>query len=193
MNLEKKIRAFNIFLSTLLLFLNTFFCLWRSRRLNFSFKRIWLIQGTYWSFGCVCLWPVWFLKIFRRMLLRFIYIYICFVTFYTYCMAVCPSCHYCNGCVSPGWPDLLRRALRVLLRGGGAQEAAEARTLCACAREPHPHQRQCQPPRPEILLTSVMESITDGWWSPPMSSLTLHILCFENTNLWFDLYYICTC
>ena len=80
------------------------------------------------------------------MLLRFIYIYICFVTFYTYCMAVCPSCHYCNGCVSPGWPDLLRRALCVLLRGGGpqAQEGGAGR--------PHPpRQRQRQPPGSEVL------------------------------------------
>ena len=80
------------------------------------------------------------------MLLRFIYIYICFVTFYTYCMAVCPDCHYCNDCVSPGWPDLLRRALCVLLRGGGpqAQEGGAGR--------PHPpRQRQRQPPRSEVL------------------------------------------
>ena len=79
------------------------------------------------------------------MLLRFIYIYICFVTFYTYCMAVCPHCQS-NGCISPGWPDLLRRALCVLLRGGGpqAQEGGAGR--------PHPpRQRQRQPPGPEVL------------------------------------------
>ena len=82
-------------------------------------------------------------KIFRRMFLRFIYI--CFVTFYTYFAWLCALTASITW-VSPGWPDLLRRALRVLLRGGGpqAQEGGAGR--------PHPpRQRQRQPPRPEVL------------------------------------------
>ena len=99
------------------------------------------------------------------------------------------SCMWQAGAVNwasdvAGWPDLLRRALRLLLRGGGSQKAAEARAFCACASGPHPQQWQCQPPGTEVLFTSSV-MVTSH-----LASLSLHIQCFNNTNLWFYLYCI---
>ena len=99
------------------------------------------------------------------------------------------SCMWQAGAVNwasdvAGWPDLLRRALRLLLRGGGSQEAAEAWAFCACASGPHPQQWQCQPPGTEGLFTSSV-MVTSH-----LASLSLHIQCFDNTNLWFYLYCI---
>ena len=72
-----------------------------------------------------------------------------------------------------GWPDLLRRALRLLLRGGGSQEAAEARALCACASGPHPQQWQCQPPGTEVLITSASVMVTSHLLSLSLQSNAL--------------------